>query len=209
MAAPTSRSTRRRDGAEGINPLTERVLDDAGLDHSWARSKSVTEYLGQTFDYVITVCDQAREVCPVFPGVHETLHWGYEDPAAVEGSEEQRLAEFRSTLTMMSGRILSFITLARRDRAGPSRGRLAPMADRDTVQLHLLRHAHAGDPEGWDGPRRCAAAIGQGRAAVGAACRIPRGRFVQTGRDHHVTEAPRGQTAEIVARALGIEVRRG
>ena len=101
---------------KGINPLTERVLDEAGLDHSWARSKSVTEYLGQTFDYVITVCDQARQNCPVFPGVHETLHWGYEDPAAVEGTEEQRLAAFRSTLTMMAGRIQSFITLAKRNR---------------------------------------------------------------------------------------------
>jgi arsenate reductase len=101
---------------KGINPLTERVLDEAGLDHSWARSKSVTEYLGQTFDYVITVCDQARQNCPVFPGVHETLHWGYEDPAAVEGTDEQRLAAFRSTLTMMAGRIQSFITLAKRNR---------------------------------------------------------------------------------------------
>jgi arsenate reductase len=101
---------------KGINPLTERVLDEAGLDHSWARSKSVTEYQGQTFDYVITVCDQARQNCPVFPGVHQTLHWGYEDPAAVEGTEVQRLDAFRSTLTMMAGRIQSFITLAKRNR---------------------------------------------------------------------------------------------
>ena len=107
---------------KGINPLTERALDEAGIDHSWARSKSVNEYLGQSFDYVITVCDQARQACPVFPGVHETLHWGYEDPAAVEGSESQRLAAFRSTLTMMSGRIQSFITLALRDRVAASAG---------------------------------------------------------------------------------------
>jgi arsenate reductase (thioredoxin) len=107
---------------KGIHQLTERVLDEAGLDHSWARSKSVSEFLGQSFDYVITVCDQARQVCPVFPGVHESLHWGYEDPAAVEGTEEERLAAFRSTLTMMSGRILSFITLARRNRAAPVAG---------------------------------------------------------------------------------------
>jgi arsenate reductase len=107
---------------KGINPLTERVLDEAGLDHSWARSKSVNEYLGQSFDYVITVCDQARQACPVFPGVHETLHWGYEDPAAVEGTEAERLAAFRSTLTMMSGRIQSFITLALRDRVAASAG---------------------------------------------------------------------------------------
>jgi arsenate reductase len=101
---------------KGINPLTARVLDEAGIDHSWARSKSVTEYLGQTFDYVITVCDQARQACPVFPGVHRTLHWGYEDPAAVEGSEEERLAAFRSTLTLMASRIQTFVTLARRER---------------------------------------------------------------------------------------------
>jgi arsenate reductase (thioredoxin) len=107
---------------KGINPLTERVLDEAGLDHSWARSKSVSEFLGQSFDYVITVCDQARQVCPVFPGVHESLHWGFEDPAAVEGTEEERLAAFRSTLTMMSGRIQSFITLAHRDGAAPVAG---------------------------------------------------------------------------------------
>ena len=105
---------------KGINPLTERVLDEAGIDHAWARSKSVTEFLGQQFDYVITVCDQARQVCPVFPGVHETLHWGYDDPAAVEGTEEERLAAFRSTLTMMAGRIQSFITLAKRERLAAS-----------------------------------------------------------------------------------------
>jgi arsenate reductase len=98
-----------------INPLTERVLDEARIDHSWARSKSVNEFLGQEFDYVITVCDEARQVCPVFPGVHETLHWGYEDPAAVEGTEEERLRAFRNTLTMMSTRILAFIALVRRE----------------------------------------------------------------------------------------------
>lgn len=101
---------------KGINPFTERVLDEAGLDHSGARSKSVNEFLGQTFDYVVTVCDQARQSCPVFPGVHETLHWGYEDPAAVVGTEEERLKAFRSTLTMMAGRIQTFITLAQRNR---------------------------------------------------------------------------------------------
>jgi arsenate reductase len=99
---------------KGVNPLTERVLDEAGIDHSWARSKSVTEFLDQPFDYVITVCDQARESCPVFPGANQTLHWGYDDPAAVEGSDEERLAAFRSTLTMMATRIQSFIILAKR-----------------------------------------------------------------------------------------------
>jgi arsenate reductase len=101
---------------KGINPLTLRVLDEAGLDASWARSKSVTEYLGQSFDYVITVCDEARQVCPVFPGVHESLHWGYEDPAAAEGTEEERLAVFRRVFTQMAERINQFIPLARKFR---------------------------------------------------------------------------------------------
>jgi arsenate reductase len=99
----------------GINPLTERVLDEARVDHSWARSKSVNEFLDQDFDYVITVCDQARQVCPVFPGGGQKLHWGYDDPAEVEGTEEERLNAFRTTLTMMSSRIGQFIVLARRE----------------------------------------------------------------------------------------------
>ena len=99
---------------KGINPLTLRVLAEAGIDASWARSKSVNEYLGQRFDFVITVCDQARQSCPVFPGVHESLHWGYEDPAAAEGTDEERLAVFRRVLIGMSQRIQQFIPLARR-----------------------------------------------------------------------------------------------
>ena len=99
---------------KGINPLTLRVLADAGIDASWARSKSVDEYLGQTFDYVITVCDQARQVCPVFPGVHESLHWGYEDPAEATGSEDERLAVFRRVFVQMGERVRQFAILARR-----------------------------------------------------------------------------------------------
>ncbi len=99
---------------KGINPLTLRVLADAGIDASWARSKSVAEFLGQRFDYVVTVCDQARQSCPVFPGVHETLHWGYEDPAAAEGTEEERLAAFRRVFIGLSERIGQFVPLALR-----------------------------------------------------------------------------------------------
>ncbi len=99
---------------KGINPLTLRVLSGAGIDASFARSRSVTEFLGQPFDYVITVCDQARQSCPVFPGVHESLHWGYEDPAAAEGTEEERLAAFRRVFIGLGERIRLFIPLALR-----------------------------------------------------------------------------------------------
>ena len=69
---------------------------------------------GQQFDYVITVCDDARGVCPVFPGVHESLHWGYPDPAKAEGTEEERLAAFRSVFTQLGERIHQFLPIAER-----------------------------------------------------------------------------------------------
>ena len=96
---------------KGINPLTLRVLADAGIDASWARSKSVDEYLGQSFDYVVTVCDEARQSCPVFPGVHDSLHWGYEDPAEAEGTEEERLAVFRRVFIQIGERVRQFATV--------------------------------------------------------------------------------------------------
>lgn len=102
---------------KGINPLTVRVLAEAGLDSSWARSKSVTEFAGQTFDYVVTVCDEARQSCPVFPGVHESLHWGYEDPAEAEGTEEERLAVFRRVFIQLGERIHQFATVTQRQPA--------------------------------------------------------------------------------------------
>src|SRR3982751_2422227 len=64
-----------------VNPLTIRALGKAGIDISGAKSKPVGMFLGQRFDYVITVCDRARATCPVFPGGSETLHWGVDDPA--------------------------------------------------------------------------------------------------------------------------------
>jgi arsenate reductase (thioredoxin) len=101
---------------KGLNPRTMGLLDEVGLDASWARSKSVDEYLGQSFDYVITVCDQARQVCPVFPGGGESLHWGYEDPAEATGSEEEIAAVYRRVFTAIGERIQMFVPLALRHR---------------------------------------------------------------------------------------------
>ena len=102
---------------KGINPLTLRVLAEAGLDVSFARSKSVAEFAGQSFDYVVTVCDQARQACPVFPGGGATLHWGYEDPAEAIGTDEERLVVFRRVLTQLGERVRQFIPIAERDHA--------------------------------------------------------------------------------------------
>jgi arsenate reductase len=97
---------------KGVNPLTLRVLAEAGVDATGASSKSVDGFLGQRFDYVVTVCDQARQTCPVFAGVHERIHWDVEDPAAVEGTEEERIAAFRETLDDLRIRVDAFIPVA-------------------------------------------------------------------------------------------------
>lgn len=100
---------------KGVHPLTVRVLAEIGIDWSGARSKSVAEFLDQSFDHVITVCDRARQACPVFPGEHASHHWGFEDPAAAEGTDEERLAVFRRILGEVSTRMRPFIEAARRD----------------------------------------------------------------------------------------------
>jgi len=78
-----------------VKPEAIAAMREVGIDISGHRSKSVAEFEGQRFDLVITVCDNARETCPVFFGAAERLHRSFEDPAAVEGSEEVRLAAFR------------------------------------------------------------------------------------------------------------------
>jgi arsenate reductase (thioredoxin) len=98
----------------GVNPLTLRVLEEAGFETAGARSKSVTEFKGGAFDYVITVCDQARQTCPVFPGGGTSLHWGYEDPADTEGSDDERLVVFRRVFTQLGERIHQFVPIALR-----------------------------------------------------------------------------------------------
>ena len=101
----------------GVHPMTIKALDRVGIDISGARSKPVGEFLGQRFDYVITVCDRARATCPVFPGGSETLHWGIDDPAEATGTEGERQAAFDRALRELSGRIHTFLPLVRGVRA--------------------------------------------------------------------------------------------
>lgn len=96
----------------GVHPLAVAAMARVGIDIAGARSKSVGEFLGQRFDYVITLCDRARQTCPVFPGGGETLHWGLDDPAEAEGSAAARAAAFDRVLTEVSGRIRRFIPIA-------------------------------------------------------------------------------------------------
>jgi arsenate reductase len=78
-----------------VRPEAITVMKEIGIDISIQHSKSVDEFAGEEFDYVLTVCDQARESCPIYPGHGQRLHRAFPDPAAVKGSEEQRLSAFR------------------------------------------------------------------------------------------------------------------
>jgi arsenate reductase len=78
-----------------VNPYAVRVMKEIGIDISDHRSKSVDEFIDQDLDYVVTVCDHAKEVCPFFPGGRKALHKGFQDPASVTGTEDEKLSLFR------------------------------------------------------------------------------------------------------------------
>jgi arsenate reductase len=78
-----------------VRPEAIAAMDELGIDIRSHRSKHVDEFAGKAFDFVITVCDNAREACPLFPGHSKRLHHSFDDPAAIEGSDEERLAGFR------------------------------------------------------------------------------------------------------------------
>ncbi|MGQ9652324.1 MAG: arsenate reductase ArsC [Phycisphaerae bacterium] len=92
-----------------VRPEAIEVMREIGIDISSHRSKSVEEFVGQEFAYVITVCDNARESCPVFPGKTQRIHWSFEDPAAAQGSEEERKAVFRQIRDQIAGSIKTFV----------------------------------------------------------------------------------------------------
>jgi arsenate reductase len=98
---------------KGINPYTLKVLEQEHIDASGFYSKDSQQFLGQNFDYVITVCDSAAERCPVFPGDPERIHWSFPDPAAVDGDDLAKLAAFQETLRGMRRRIEPFVIVAR------------------------------------------------------------------------------------------------
>ncbi len=92
-----------------VRPEAIAAMKEVGIDISSHRSKSVDEFIGQRFDYVVTVCDNARESCPVFPSGTERIHWSFEDPAAVKGTESERLSAFRRIRDQIHERIREFV----------------------------------------------------------------------------------------------------
>jgi arsenate reductase len=95
-----------------VRPEAIAVMAELGIDISGHRSKSTDEFLTSAFDYVITVCDNARESCPVFPGNATRIHWSFDDPAAVAGDEQQRLAAFRTIRDQIAERLRQFVATA-------------------------------------------------------------------------------------------------
>jgi protein-tyrosine-phosphatase len=97
-----------------IHPLAIQVMSGRGIDLSTHRSKHMDEYLGQDFDYVITVCDRVREVCPIFPGEPEHIHWSLPDPAAIEGSLKKQESGFEDTARQLTTRIQYLLLMIER-----------------------------------------------------------------------------------------------
>ena len=90
---------------KGLNPLAVEAMREIGIDTSGQQSKDVVTLLGQYIPYVVTVCDNAKERCPIFPGTWKFLHWSLEDPAAAEGTHEDKLAVFRRVRDQIMARI--------------------------------------------------------------------------------------------------------
>ena len=95
--------------ARGVNPLAARAMAEIGVDLRGHTSKTLDRLLGERWDYVITVCDNASESCPVFPGPVTRLHWSFDDPSAASGGDEQRLLVFRRVRDEIRARIEAWL----------------------------------------------------------------------------------------------------
>lgn len=91
--------------ATEIRPLAIRAMAEIGIDIAGQTSKRLDVYADQPFDYAVTVCDEAREACPYFPGSKATLHWSFDDPSAATGTDDERLVVFRRVRDEIGARI--------------------------------------------------------------------------------------------------------
>lgn len=95
---------------KGLNPYTVKVLEEIGVDTSQHYSKTLDTFMGKVhFGYLITVCSNAEENCPIFPGMGKRMHWPFEDPAAFVGSEEETLQKFREVRDQIDARVREWL----------------------------------------------------------------------------------------------------
>lgn len=99
----------------GVNPRAIAVMAESGIDISQQTSNDIQEYLGESFDFVITVCDNAEKSCPIFPGGGQPLHWPFEDPARAEGSDPEVLQHFRQVRDAIETKITNWLEQQRRN----------------------------------------------------------------------------------------------
>jgi thioredoxin type arsenate reductase len=97
-----------------VHPLAIRAMAEMGVDISAQRAKHMAQFVDERFDYVITVCDRVREVCPVFPDDPERIHWSFEDPAAAQGGAEERYAAFQRTARELVTRVSYLLLMIQR-----------------------------------------------------------------------------------------------
>ena len=105
-----------------VHPLAVATMAAAGIDLRGHRSKHLDEFAGQRFDYLITVCDDAAEACPVFPGASERIHWSIPDPSAVKGGEQERAQAFADAAEELATRVRSFVHSAGEQPGSPAGG---------------------------------------------------------------------------------------
>ena len=98
-----------------VHPLAVREMAERGMDIGGQRSKHMDEFLGERFDFVVTVCDNARESCPIFPGDPERIHWSIPDPSAIEGEESARRAAFKRAADELTTRIRYLLALIEKE----------------------------------------------------------------------------------------------
>jgi len=98
-----------------LHPLAVQVMTEEEIDISGQHAKSIDAFLQEPFDYVITVCDDANETCPVFPNTRHRLHWSFPDPSRAEGRREERLAFFRAIRDAIRARVEEFLTASVRE----------------------------------------------------------------------------------------------
>ncbi len=106
--------------ATSVRPEAVTVMAEVGIDISGEESKTYERYLGDPFEWVVTVCDRAKQTCPVFPGAEQSAHWSFDDPADAVGTDEERLEVFRRVRDEINARVKMFILAGgRADVAAP------------------------------------------------------------------------------------------